>query len=55
MPPAYLLTWYMHPIWAAGLAGLGAYLAALADRLLRLHLLSRLAQQVVIVMMPPWR
>ena len=52
-PPAYLLTWYMHPIWAAGLAGLGAYLAALADQLLRLRLLSRLAQQVVIVMMPP--
>ena len=50
---AYLLTRYMHPIWAAGLAGLGAYLAALADRLLRLHLLSRLAEQVVIVMMPP--
>ncbi len=48
-----LLTRYMHPIWAAGLAGLGAYLAALADRLLRLHLLSRLAEQVVIVMMPP--
>ena len=43
----------MHPIWAAGLAGLGAYLAALADRLFRLHLLSRLAAQVVIVMMPP--
>ena len=43
----------MQPIWAAGLAGLGAYLAALADRLLRLHLLSRLAEQVVIVMMPP--
>src|ERR1044071_2118698 len=50
---AYLLTRYMHPIWAAGLAGLGAYLAALADWLLRLHLLSRLAEQVVIVMMPP--
>jgi TRAP-type mannitol/chloroaromatic compound transport system permease large subunit len=50
---AYLLTWSMHPIWAAGLAGLGAYLAALADRFLKLHLLSRLAAQVVIVMMPP--
>ena len=49
----YVLTWYMHPIWAAGLVGLGAYLAALADWLLRLHLLSRLAEQVVIVMMPP--
>src|SRR5918912_37977 len=50
---AYLLTYEMHPIWAAGLAGLGAYLIAVADRLLGLHLLSRLAQQVVIVMMPP--
>src|SRR5215213_2308662 len=50
---AWLLTRYMHPIWAAGLAGLGVYLAALADWLLRLHLLSRLAEQVVIVMMPP--
>src|SRR5207237_1338049 len=50
---AYLLTYWMHPIWAAGLAGLGAYVVALADRLLGVHLLSRLAQQVVIVMMPP--
>src|SRR4051794_7249064 len=50
---AVLLTRTMHPIWAAGLAGLGAYLVALADRHLRLGLLSRLAQQVVIVMMPP--
>jgi TRAP-type mannitol/chloroaromatic compound transport system permease large subunit len=50
---AVLLTRTMHPIWAAGLAGLGAYLVALADRHLRLRLLSRLAQQVVIVMMPP--
>lgn len=50
---AYLLTWTMHPIWAAGLAGLGAYLAALADHFLDLRLLSRLAEQVVIVMMPP--
>ncbi len=49
----YLLTGTMHAIWAAGLAGLGAYLVALADRLLKLRLLSRLAQEVVIVMMPP--
>jgi TRAP-type mannitol/chloroaromatic compound transport system permease large subunit len=49
----YLLTNYTHPIWACGAAGLGAYIVALADRLLKLHLLSRLAQQVVIVMMPP--
>jgi TRAP-type mannitol/chloroaromatic compound transport system permease large subunit len=50
---AYLLTYRMHAIWAAGLAGLGVYLIAVADRLLNLRLLSRLAQQVVIVMMPP--
>ncbi len=50
---AYGLTGTMHAIWAAGLAGLGAYLIALADRLLKLRLLSRLAQEVVIVMMPP--
>ncbi len=50
---AYLLAGTMHAIWAAGLAGLGAYLVALADRFLKLRLLSRLAQQVVIVMMPP--
>ena len=48
-----LLNRTMHAIWAAALAGLGAYLIALADRHLRLGLLSRLAQQVVIVMMPP--
>ena len=40
----YLLTGYMHPIWAARLAGLGAYLVALGDRSLRLGLLSRLAR-----------
>ncbi|MGE3784844.1 MAG: TRAP transporter large permease subunit, partial [Alphaproteobacteria bacterium] len=50
---AWLLTRSMHPIWAAGLAGLGAYVAALADQVFRLRLLSRLAAQVVIVMMPP--
>jgi len=50
---AYLLTATMHAIWAAGLAGLGAYLVALADRFLKLRVLSRLAQEVVIVMMPP--
>jgi TRAP-type mannitol/chloroaromatic compound transport system permease large subunit len=50
---AYLLTGYMHAIWACGLAGLGAYLVALGDRLLRTNRLSRLAQEVVIVMTPP--
>ncbi len=49
----YLLSGYMHAIWACALAGLAAYLAALADKLLRLGLLSLLARQVVIVMMPP--
>jgi tripartite ATP-independent transporter DctM subunit len=43
----------MEPIWAASVAGLGVYVAAIADRFLRFGLLSRLAQQVVIVMMPP--
>jgi len=49
----YYLAEYVHPIWAAVLAGLGAYLVAIADRFLKLGLLSRLAQRVVIVMMPP--
>jgi TRAP-type mannitol/chloroaromatic compound transport system permease large subunit len=49
----YLLTNYMHAIWACGAAGLAAYIVALADRLSNVHLLSRLAQQVIIVMMPP--
>src|SRR3979490_1504605 len=31
---AYLLTYRMHAIWAAGLGGLGVYLIAVADRLL---------------------
>ena len=50
---AILLTTTMHAIWAAGLAGLGAYLVAIGSRLLKLRLLSWLAQEVVIVMMPP--
>ncbi len=50
---AYLLTGLMHAIWACGLAGLGAYVVALGDRLLGTNRLSRLAQEVVIVMMPP--
>src|SRR5262249_8683904 len=44
----WLLTGYMHPIWASGLAGLGAYAVALVDRFAGLGLLSRLARQVVI-------
>jgi len=50
---AYYLTEFVHPIWASSAAGLAAYLTAVTDRFLRLGLLSRLAQQVVIVMMPP--
>src|SRR5215472_11027150 len=50
---AYFLADYLHVIWAAALAGLGAYVVAVADKQLTMGLLSRLAQQVVIVMMPP--
>jgi TRAP-type mannitol/chloroaromatic compound transport system permease large subunit len=50
---AYLLTNYMHPIWSCSAAGAVLYVVALADRFLNLQLLSRLARQVVIVMMPP--
>jgi tripartite ATP-independent transporter DctM subunit len=49
----YLLTGFMHSIWAASAAGAGAYLVAVGDRYFRLGLLSRMAQQVIIVMMPP--
>jgi TRAP-type mannitol/chloroaromatic compound transport system permease large subunit len=51
----YALTAYdvIHPIWACALVGGGAYAAALADKYLNLHILSLLARQVVIVMMPP--
>jgi TRAP-type mannitol/chloroaromatic compound transport system permease large subunit len=48
-----LLTGFIHSIWAASAAGAGAYFVAAADKCIRLGLLSRLAQQVVIVMMPP--
>ena len=50
---AYFVTNYTHPIWAASSVGAGVYAIALADRFLNLRLLSRLARQVVIVMMPP--
>ena len=48
---AYGLHW--EGIWAASMAGLAAYVLAVANRTFSLGLLSRLAQQVVIVMMPP--
>ena len=52
---AYGLAAYeiLHPIWASALVGGVAYAAALADKYLRLHVLSLLARQVVMVMMPP--
>src|SRR5579872_1171110 len=50
---AYFLTSYLDVIWACALAGLAAYIVAVADKYLGFGLLSRLAQQVVIVMMPP--
>ena len=50
---AYFVTNYTHPIWAASSVGAVVYAIALADRFLNLRLLSRLARQVVIVMMPP--
>jgi TRAP-type mannitol/chloroaromatic compound transport system permease large subunit len=52
---AYLLSDYdiLQPIWACALVGAVAYAAALADKYLKLHILSLLARQVVIVMMPP--
>jgi TRAP-type mannitol/chloroaromatic compound transport system permease large subunit len=50
---ALFLTRYMLPIWAAASAGVTLYLLALADKYLKIGLLSRLAQQAVIVMMPP--
>jgi TRAP-type mannitol/chloroaromatic compound transport system permease large subunit len=40
-------------IWSAAGAGLAAYVVALANRTFKLGLISRLGQQVVIVMMPP--
>jgi TRAP-type mannitol/chloroaromatic compound transport system permease large subunit len=52
---AYGLTAYagLHPIWACAAVGGAAYAAALADKYLKLNILSLLARQVVIVMMPP--
>ena len=47
----HFLDW--EDIWAASAAGLVAYAVALANRLLKLGIISRLGQQVIIVMMPP--
>jgi len=43
----------MDPIWACALVGAVAYAMALADKYLKLNVLSLLSRQVVIVMMPP--
>jgi len=48
---AHYLDW--EGIWATAGAGIAAYVLAIANRSLNLRLISRLAQQVVIVMMPP--
>jgi TRAP-type mannitol/chloroaromatic compound transport system permease large subunit len=50
---AYALTSQIHVIWAAALSGFATYLVAIADKYTGANLLSRLSQQVVIVMMPP--
>jgi TRAP-type mannitol/chloroaromatic compound transport system permease large subunit len=50
---AFYLTGKMHPIWACAITGLAMYAAALADKYLKLRVLSLLTRQVVIVMMPP--
>jgi len=49
----YLAIYQMPAIWACALAGFGTYVVALANKFLKLGLLSRLAERVVIVMMPP--
>jgi TRAP-type mannitol/chloroaromatic compound transport system permease large subunit len=49
----WVLSYRMDPIWASAIAGVTLYLTAHADRLFRLGLLSVMARQVVIVMMPP--
>jgi TRAP-type mannitol/chloroaromatic compound transport system permease large subunit len=44
---------FMEPIWATALVGAVVYAIALAHSKLGLTIMSRMAQQVVIVMMPP--
>ena len=52
---AWALTQYdiLDPIWACAAVGAVAYVVALADKYLKLRILSLMARQVVIVMMPP--
>jgi TRAP-type mannitol/chloroaromatic compound transport system permease large subunit len=40
-------------IWAASIATLVAYFAAIADRSMNINMMSRLTQQVIIVLIPP--
>jgi TRAP-type mannitol/chloroaromatic compound transport system permease large subunit len=51
----YLLAHYdiLLPIWACAAVGAATYVVALADKYLKLNILSVLTRQVVIVMMPP--
>lgn len=48
---SHFLDW--EAIWATAFVGLVAYILAMANRYLKLRILSRLGEQVVIVMMPP--
>ena len=52
---SWALTHFLHweAIWAISLSSLVAYVFALANRAFNLGVISRLGQQVVIVMMPP--
>ncbi|MCC7048061.1 MAG: TRAP transporter large permease subunit, partial [Alphaproteobacteria bacterium] len=50
---AVFLSHHIHPIWAAAIAGGALYIVAYVNKLLKVGLLSKLTQQVVIVMMPP--
>jgi TRAP-type mannitol/chloroaromatic compound transport system permease large subunit len=50
---AVVLSRWMHGIWAAAVAGGALYIVAYLNKLMQLGLLSKLTQQVVIVMMPP--
>ncbi len=43
----------VHGIWAAAAAGIALYIVAYLNKFLKLGILSKLTQQVVIVMMPP--
>jgi len=50
---AWLLSHQMHAIWATTIVGAAVYAVAWSNRALKLGLLSKMSQQVVLVMMPP--